>query len=101
MPGVSIEEVLLENPHVPSSNTYYLVHVEDSEGEGELQFPSSLEAEPDEEQAGSPCSGGGIPRVLTFPTIPVRTSRPPSTEPLVDYSKSILLTSYAYPSQMQ
>jgi hypothetical protein len=27
--GVTIEKVLLENPHVPYSNTHYLVNVED------------------------------------------------------------------------
>jgi hypothetical protein len=44
---------------------------------------------------------GGIPRVLVLPTAPIRTSRPPSTKPIIDYSKSILLTSDAYLSQMQ
>ena len=101
IPRVSIEEVLLENPHVPSSNTYYLVYIEDSEEEGELQFPSSKGAELGEEQAGSPCSREGIPRVLNLLTTPICTSRPPSIEPLVDYSKSILLTSDAYFLQMQ
>jgi hypothetical protein len=34
IPVVSIEEVLLENPEVPWSNTHYTVQIEDSEGEG-------------------------------------------------------------------
>jgi hypothetical protein len=41
IPVVTIEEVLLEDPQVPYSNTHYLINVEDSEGEGDLQFPCS------------------------------------------------------------
>jgi hypothetical protein len=67
---------------VPYTNTYYLVNIEDSEGEGELQFPSSQEIVWDEEQLPSLRSEGGIPGVLTFPIAPVHNSRPPCMEPL-------------------
>jgi hypothetical protein len=101
IPGVSIEKVLLENLHIPSSNTHYRVQGEDSKEEGELQFCSSQDIVLDEEQARSPGSEGGIPRMLTFPNIPICTSRLPSTKPLVDYSKSLLLTLDAYLTQRE
>jgi hypothetical protein len=100
-PGITIEEVLLEDPEVPYNNTHYLVNVEDSEGEGDLQFPCSQDIAGNQEQLASPGGVGIIPGVLTLPTVPVPSSRPPTSEPLVDYSKSILLTSDAYLTQME
>jgi hypothetical protein len=99
--GVTIEEVLLEDPQVPYSSTHYLVNVKDSKGEGDLQFPCSQDIMGSQEQPASPRGVGIIPGVLTLPTMPVHSSRPPMKEPLVDYSKSILLTSDAYLTQME
>jgi hypothetical protein len=53
-----------------------------------------------QEQLGSPVTPVGILGVLTLSTLPVRSSRLPSIEPL-DYSKSILLTSDDYLMQME
>jgi hypothetical protein len=82
-------------------NIYYLIKIEEPEGEGELQFPSSHETLWSEEQLPNPKSEGGISGMLTLPTAPVRSSRPPCMEPLVDYSKAILLISDGYLTQMQ
>jgi hypothetical protein len=43
----------------------------------------------------------GISHLLTLPTLPVPRSRHSSSEPIIDYSKSILLTSDAYLAQME
>jgi hypothetical protein len=100
-PPVSIHEVLLEAPPLPCPELQYVVHLADSEGEGDQQFPGSQESAAAAADEGSPGEQGGIAGLLTLPTLPVRCSRQSSSEPLVDYSKSILLISDAYLAQME
>jgi hypothetical protein len=78
-----------------------VVHLADSKEEGDHQFPGSQESAAAAADEGSPGEQGGIAGLLTFPTVPVRRSQQSSSEPLVDYSKSILLTSDAYLAQME
>jgi hypothetical protein len=100
-PVVSIEEVLLEAPPLPCPQLQYLVHLADSEGEGDQQFLGSQESAAAVANEGSPGEQGGIAGLLTVPTLPVCRSTLSSSEPLVDYSKSILLTSNTYLAQME
>jgi hypothetical protein len=100
-PAISIEEVLLEASPLPCPQLQYLVHLADSEGEGDQQFPDSQESAVATADEGSLGEQGGIVGLLTLPTLPVRRSKLSSSEPLVDYSKSILLTSNAYLAQME
>jgi hypothetical protein len=97
----NIPIISIEDPNVPYNSTHYLVQVDDSEEEGELHFPSSQDTVGSQEQPGSPGCLVEIPRVLTLPTLPVRNSRLPSTEPIVDYSKSILLILDSYLTQIE
>jgi hypothetical protein len=99
--AVTIEEVLSEPAHIPCPNTQYLVDLEESEGKDKLQFLSSQDVSSSQDQPGSPRCHEQIFGVLMLPTVPVRSSRLTSTEPMVDYSKSILFTSDTYLTQMQ
>jgi ribosomal protein L14E/L6E/L27E len=100
-PAVTIHEVLSEPADLPCPNTQYLVDLGESEAEDEFQLLSSQDVPSSQEQPGSPRCHEQISGVLTLPTIPIRRCRVTSIEPMVDYSKSILLTSDAYLTQMQ
>jgi hypothetical protein len=98
---VSIQEVLLEEPPLPCTYEQYVVHLGDSEGEGNQPHPVGEEvaATPQDQRVGG--GQGGISGLLTLPTLLVCRSRPATAEPFVDFSKSILLTSDAYLSRME
>ena len=66
-----------------------------------MQFPCSQDTVENQEQLASLGGMGIILGVLTLPTMPIPNSKPPTSEPLVDYSKSIILTSFAYLTQME
>ena len=98
---VSIEEVLLEALPLPCPQVQYLVHLVESEGEGDQQFLGSQELAVVVAKKGSVGEQGGITGLLILSTLFLRHNRLSSSEPLIDYSKSILLTSDAYLSQME
>jgi hypothetical protein len=101
-PGsIGIEEVLLEAPPLPCPELQYMVQLAESEGEDEHQFPPSQQSVPVVEDGIGAGVHEGILHLLTLPTLPVPRSRHSSSEPIIDYPKSILLTSDAYLAQME
>jgi hypothetical protein len=89
-----IQEVLEEAKELPNTRQHYMVNLGDEEGDEELEFPPSQGSKVSLEQLG-------ISGMLTLPTVPVTHSRVSTGEPLVDYSKSILLTSDDYLRQVE
>jgi hypothetical protein len=88
---VSIQEVLLEDEDLASSKDHYVVNIGDSEGDLEQELELPLSQEPDDCQEQGRISG-----LLSLPTMPISRCRASSTQPLVDYSRSILLTCDEY-----
>ena len=91
---VSIQEVLEEAKELRCTRQHYLVNLKEEEGDEELELPPSKGSEVSPEQLG-------ISGVLILSTVIVSYSRVFSVEPLIDYSKSILLTSFDYLRQVK
>jgi hypothetical protein len=91
---VSIQEVLDEVEEQSYSRQQYLINLGEEEGDEELEFPPSQGSEVSPEQLR-------ISGLLILPIVPVTRNRVSTGEPLVDYSKSILLTSDEYLRQVE
>ena len=108
--GISIEEVMQEPPDVSTEGNHYFVQVVESDseegaGQGRTEAGQGSVSSSQSSQETHICAGDGdepgIGRFLVLPIVPIRSSSRAAAAPLIDYSKSIMLTSDNYLLSME